>query len=153
MKLSKGLLTLREDKMSKSTLPQTWTPFERLGSMMEDMFPTATNMLGNWAPLVDIKENDKELIFLAEIPGMNRENFEVELVGDTLVIRGKREEAKEEKGEGWIRKERHAGTFMRSFRLDTPVMPDKIDAQYRDGILQITIPKAEPVKTAKIAIK
>lgn len=153
MKLSKGQLTLMEDKMSKSTLPHTWTPFERLSTMMEDMFPAASNVLGSWAPLVDIKETEKEFVFLAEIPGMNRENFEVELVGDTLVIRGKREEAKEDKAEGWIRRERHVGTFMRSFRLDTPVKQDMIEAQYRDGILQITVPKAEAVKTARIAIK
>lgn len=139
--------------MSKSTLPYTWTPFERLSNMMEDMFPATANVLGAWAPLVDIKETDKEFVFMAEIPGMNRENFEVELVGDTLVLRGKREEAKEDKGEGWIRKERHYGTFTRSFRLDAPVNPDKIDAQYRDGILQITVPKAAAQKTARITVK
>ena len=140
--------------MSKSTYPlHTWTPFERLNTMMEDMFPAGGNLLGNWTPAVDIKENEKEFTFLAEIPGMNREDFEVELVGDTLVLRGKREEAKEEKVEGWIRKERHFGSFMRSFRLDAPVKADQIDAQYRDGMLRITVPKAEPVKTARIAIK
>lgn len=140
--------------MSKSLAPiNNLSPFERLSTMMEDMFPTSTLLTGHWVPAVDIKETDKEFMFMAELPGMNRENLDVDLVGDTLVIRGKREDVKEEKGEGYLRKERHAGTFYRSFRLDAPVKENEIDAEYRDGILKVIVPKAEPVKTARINVK
>jgi HSP20 family protein len=138
-----------------SNLLQTapFTPFERLSTLMEDMFPASALVKSVWNPAVDIKETDIEYAFTAELPGMNREDLEVEFVGDTLVIRGKREETKEEKGEGFIRKERHSGSFYRSFRIDTPIKQDAIRAEYKDGLLTVAVPKAEPVKTQRISVK
>jgi HSP20 family protein len=130
----------------------TLTPFERLNTLMEDMLPNVPYFRGVWNPLVDIKETDKEFVFLAELPGMNREDLEVELAGDLLIIRGKREEVKEERN-GYIRKERYFGTFHRSFRLDAPVIEKDLNAVYKDGVLTVRVPKAEPVKTQRVAIQ
>lgn len=127
------------------------TPLERLGSLMEDMLPSVPYLRGSWNPAVDIKETDEDFQFIVEAPGVNRENMEVELSGDVLVIRGKREEVKEEK-DGFIRRERFQGAFYRSFRLDAPVKEHEIHASYADGILTVRVPKAEPVKTQRVRI-
>ena len=129
-----------------------FTPFERLSTLMEDMFPASTMLKTVWNPAVDIKETDTQYTFQAELPGLNREDLDVEFVGDTLVIRGTREETKEEKGEGFIRRERQSGSFYRSFRIDTPINQDEINAEYKDGLLTVTVPKAEPVKTQRISV-
>lgn len=121
--------------------------------MMEEIFPTTPVWAPKtWLPPVDIKETEKELLFQVELPGMSRENIEVELTGDTLVIRGKREQEKLEEKEGLIRRERSYGTFQRSFRLDIPVKGDAITADYKNGVLKVCVPKLEIVKPQKITI-
>lgn len=141
--------------MSTTLLPTTpVSPFERLNQMMEDLFPATPHLTPRtWFPPVDIKETDKELTFLAEIPGMIRENIEVEMVGDTLILKGKKEEEKVEEKEGWVRKERSHGSFQRSFRIDVPVKPEDVTAEYRDGLLKVVLPKLEVAKPQKISIK
>lgn len=136
-----------------TTPATTLSPFDRLHGMMEELFPSVTFLRGAWNPAVDIKETDTEYIFIAELPGMNREDFEVELSGDMLSIRGKRDEVKEESKEGYLRKERHYGSFYRSFRIDTPVEADKINAEYNKGVLQIVVPKGETTKAQRIRVK
>jgi HSP20 family protein len=131
----------------------TLSAFERLSAFMEDMLPTVPYGRTAWNPLVDIKETDKDFLFVVDAPGMNRENLEVELAGDVLVIRGKREEEANEEKDGFIRKERHIGRFYRSFRLDAPVKEKNIFAEYKDGILTVTVPKAEPIKTQRVSVK
>lgn len=133
------------------TPSSTLAPLERLSTLFEDVFPNTNLLRGMWNPLVDIKETDKELVFLVELPGMNREDLEVEVVGEMLTIRGKREEVKEEK-DGYIRRERYQGSFCRSFRLDKPILENEISATYKDGVLTVRAPKAQPVKTQKVTV-
>lgn len=139
--------------MQTPQLPTILTPFERLSNFMEDMLPTSTLFRGAWNPVVDIKENEKEYVILAELPGMNREDLDVHVTGDVLVIQGKREEAKEDKREGFIRKERNFGTFYRSFRLESMVKPDHILAEYKDGVLKLVVPKAVQAEPKRITVK
>lgn len=141
--------------MNTSITPTTTTlsPFERLHSMMEDIFPTTSLLRGTWNPAVDIKETDKAYTFMVELPGMNSEDLDVEISGETLVIRGKREENKEESQEGYLRKERYFGTFYRSFRIDGPVQADKVEAKYNKGILEIVVPKTAQSTAQRIKVK
>jgi len=105
-----------------------------------------------WAPDVDIKETDKEIQIKADLPGMKLEDIEVSVDDDQLIIQGERKEEKEEKEKGYIRVERNYGSFYRAFNLGVPVKADQIKATYKDGVLEITVPKAEAKKPKKIAI-
>ena len=138
-----------------------WDPFRDL-SVLQDrinrIFNDATrgSSVGastrTWAPVVDIAETDNDLVVRAELPGMKREDIDVEVTGESLTIRGERkfdEDAKDQ----YIRVERPYGPFQRSFTIGVPVQADKVKAAYRDGILEVTIPKAEEVKPKKIEIK
>ncbi len=140
--------------MSKSIVPSSpLTPLERLNVMMEDMFPSTNFLRSAWTPAVDIHETDKEIEFVMELPGMNRENFEVSLVEDLLIVKGNRKQEKTETGEGWVRQERSFGEFNRSFRLPGLVSMKDVDAEFRNGILTVKVPKTEPAKTLRIDVK
>lgn len=103
---------------------------------------------------VDIKETDKEYIIEADLPGFDKDDIEVEIANDTLTISAKKEDEKEEKGENYIRKERRRGEFARSFGI-RGVDHNKIAAEYKNGVLTLTLPKTEEEKkqTKKINIK
>lgn len=105
-----------------------------------------------WAPDVDIKETDKEILIKADLPGMKLEDIDVSVDDDQLVIKGERKEEKEEKEKGYIRVERSYGSFYRSFNIGVPVKADQIKANYKDGVLDINLPKAEAKKPKKIEI-
>ena len=119
----------------------------------EPMFPPFERMGIAWAPSLDMTEGNKEFIVRLEIPGVHKENLDVKLTGNLLTITGHREELKEGKDETFLWQEREAGTFSRSIRLPAPVMEDKIEASYHDGLLTVHLPKMEPATGTKILIK
>jgi len=106
-----------------------------------------------WAPDVDIKETDKEILIKADLPGMKMEDIDVSVDEDQLVIKGERKEEKEEKDKDYVRVERNYGSFYRSFSIGVPVKSDQVGATYKNGVLEITLPKSEAKKPKKIAIK
>jgi HSP20 family protein len=124
--------------------------FENFNKMMEDMFSGFT---AGWTPTVDVKETDKEMTFVCELPGMNEKDVDVELRENLLTIRGKREFSKEERREDYVRRERSYGTFQRSFSLDTSVQADQIKAVFKDGLLTVTIPKVEMPLPQKVEVQ
>ncbi len=126
--------------------------FNRFSKMMEEMFGTE-EFRGTWTPMVDVKETPKVLTFIAELPGMHEKDVEVELIGDTLTIRGSREFTKEEDKDEYVRIERNYGTFQRSFTLDIPVKQDEILASFKNGLLTVTVPKSEDRPGRKIQVK
>lgn len=105
-----------------------------------------------WAPLVDVSENENEVTVRLDLPGVDRESVDVQLTGDTLVIRGERRFERRE-GESCIHLERPFGTFQRSFNLSVPVQSDRVNAAYKEGVLTVTLPKQEAVKPRKIQIQ
>lgn len=136
-----------------------WDPFRDL-SVLQDRINRVFNEISQdeaqtsertWAPVVDIIENDNELIVRAELPGVKREDIDVEVTSDSLTIRGERVFPSDEKN-NYLRIERPYGKFQRQFSIGVAVQPDKVKASYRDGILEITVPKAEEVKPKKIEI-
>lgn len=105
-----------------------------------------------WYPSVDIAETKDEVIVKAEIPGMTKEDVSISLQENVLTLRGEKKLEKEEKGKTFYRTERSYGSFVRSFNLPTAVLGNKVKAVYKDGVLQITLPKKEEVKSKEIPI-
>ena len=108
---------------------------------------------GLWEPALDFSENPKEYVVRMEIPGVARDDLDVNLDGNLLTIGGKRELRNEEKGEDFLWEERIEGRFARTLRLPGVVQEAKIEALYNDGILTVRLPKTEPSMKSTIAIK
>jgi len=111
------------------------------------------SMLSAWTPAVDIAERDDEYLVKVELPGVSKDDVKVTLESNILTIRGEKKQEKETKNEGYHRVERSYGSFERSFTLPTSVKNDKIDAGYKDGVLIISLPKAEESKPKQIEVK
>ena len=105
-----------------------------------------------WNPSVDIFENDNEVVIKAELPGMNANDIEVRLENNILMLKGERHFEKEATEENYHRIEREYGTFSRSFALPTAVNPEKVAAEYKDGVLKVVLPKKEETKPKPIKI-
>lgn len=138
-----------------------WDPFRELSTLQDRINRVFNEQLTrgegeragkSWAPVVDILESESDLIVRAELPGVKREDVDVEVTGESLTVRGERkfDEASKDK---FLRVERAYGTFERSFSIGVPVQPDKVKATFRDGVLEVVVPKAEEVKPKKIEIK
>jgi HSP20 family protein len=106
-----------------------------------------------FVPVVDIEETPEAFVLRADLPGVAQKDVKVSLMGDTLTIRGARSFEKEQKDRNLLRVERHAGSFERSFTLGTPVRADAVKASTRDGVLEITVPKAEEARLREIDIQ
>jgi len=105
-----------------------------------------------WAPPVDVIENENELTLRLDLPGVDLQAIDIQLTGETLTLRGERRFERRE-GEGYVHLERPYGTFQRSFNLSVPVQADGVRADYKDGVLTVTLPKQEAVKPRKIQIQ
>jgi HSP20 family protein len=136
-------------------------PMRRLQSeidrLFEDPFAAWLNPNGPvveaWMPAVDVMEEKNNILVKAELPGMKREEFEVYMDGENLIIAGERKTESEEKAAGAYRSERYFGSFHRSIPLPSAVDANKIEAVYKDGILTITCPKTEEAKRKRIEVK
>jgi len=104
-------------------------------------------------PAVDIEETPEEFVLRVDLPGVAPKDVKVSLLGDTLTIRGERRQESPAKGVNQHRLERLHGTFERSFTLGTPVGSDKVKAQYRDGVLEVRVPKAEESRLREIEVQ
>ncbi len=136
-----------------------WQPFQGLGNI-NDLFEEAygrsqlphTAPTGVWYPPVDIMESKDSYVIRAELPGMKIEDFHLELEDGTLTLSGERKFEEPTNGDEYHRVERLAGKFCRSFRVPQAVKNDGIKATYRDGILDVYVPKAEEAKPRQITI-
>jgi HSP20 family protein len=108
---------------------------------------------GSWMMPVDIAETADEFVVKAELPGMKPEEIEITVADNQVTLKGKRTEAREEKGVNYIRSERRLGSFYRSFALSAPVDDARVTATYRDGVLEVHLPKSEGVKPKQIRIQ
>ncbi len=112
-----------------------------------------TGPLSTWYPSVDITEGKDHFVVKAELPGVSKNDVKITLQENVLTIAGEKKQESESKDHNRHRIERNYGSFTRAFRLPSLVKPDKIDANYKDGVLTITLPKAEEAKTKEIEIK
>jgi HSP20 family protein len=106
----------------------------------------------NKYPTVDIYDNDENIIVTAELPGIDKKDIVIDVKDGVLTLRGERSSDNEIKEEKYYRRERTFGKFERNFRLPADVDPQKINANYKDGILKIDIPKPEEKKPKKITV-
>lgn len=135
-------------------------PFHTLKQQMDNLMASFSRewdgghgLLADYHPSLDISETDEALQIRVDLPGIKPEEVDVEVRNNTLQITGERKEEREEKREMWHRTERHLGRFARSMTLPCEVQDEKVAAEYSNGVLNITLPKAEKAKTHKIAVK
>jgi HSP20 family protein len=112
-----------------------------------------TKAVDEFLPPLDLVESDKEFVLRLEVPGIPRENLDVNLVGETLTISGHREKVERKEGETMLWEEREEGKFTRTLTLPQGVDPKKIDAACQDGVLTVHLPKAEPAVKSRIVIR
>ena len=109
--------------------------------------------VAEWAPLVDISEDDKEYLIKAELPDVKKEKVKISVQDSVVSISGERQYEKEEKGKKYHRVERSYGSFMRSFALPEDADEAKISAEYKDGVLHVHLPKCEKPKPKSIEVR
>ncbi len=138
-----------------------WDPFKEvvdLGSMVDrffnrgPFFRRATED-SKWVPAIEIEDKDDKLIVRAEVPGVDKKNIKVNIENDILTIKGETKKEDEVKEKGYYYSERTYGSFYRSISLPAPVNKSKVNANYKDGILTIELPKSEETKATEIEIK
>ncbi|HUR82369.1 MAG TPA: Hsp20/alpha crystallin family protein [Thermoanaerobaculia bacterium] len=130
----------------QTQLHRIFEPFARLANREDEDLVS-----GAWVPAVDVAETQEKILVRAEVPGMKQEDIQIEFENGLLTLRGER---KLEKSEGmtWHRVERVYGNFSRSFTLPRTVDPERITASYREGVLEIEVPKKEEAKPKNIRI-
>jgi HSP20 family protein len=146
-----------------------WEPFrdlaglqERIDRLFDDSFsrlrgPFSSEALegGSWSPAVDIVESDNEIVLKADLPGLDPKDVEIHVQNGTLTLKGERKFTSDVKEDDCRRVERVYGSFLRSFSLPQTVDPDKVEADYGNGVLEVRLPKrpeAKP-KQIKVAVK
>jgi HSP20 family protein len=110
-------------------------------------------LAGRMAPSADLSETDTAIEVRVDLPGIKPSEIDIQLSGNVLTVSGERKEEKEEKGRTFHRVERRTGSFSRSITLPCAVQEQEVAAEYRDGVLAITLPKEEGAKARKIKVK
>lgn len=143
---------------------EAWDPFVELASLRRQMDQAFGEFFGQtpssmavteglWSPLVDIHETKDDIRLTAELPGVKQEDIQVSIVDDTLTLKGERKRETEVKQEQYHRIERGYGSFQRSILLPSVVDPNRVKATYRDGVLEIQLPKREEAKPKAIKVE
>lgn len=127
--------------------------------LFSDDFENAVNRWINggeskpgFRPAVDVQETDEAFLVEADIPGLKKEDIQIEILEDTVSIQGARTQQSEEKTDNYHRIERHYGSFKRSFRIPGGFKHDKVKATFTDGVLRLTLPKLEEQKAKQIKV-
>jgi HSP20 family protein len=141
-----------------------WDPFKDLVTLQDRMNRLFDESVRNvrpgdealssaiWSPAVDIYETEDQVVVKAELPEVNQKEIDVQIENNTLTIRGERKFNKETKKENFHRIERAYGSFSRSFTLPSTIDQEAIHADYKDGILKISMPKREETKPKQIKV-
>ena len=136
-----------------------WTTLNQLQEEMNRLFKragdedTGTVVTSDWAPPVDIKEEQDRFVLLADVPGVDPKDIEITMENGVLAIRGERKLEPEEERKGFHRMERARGVFYRRFALPDTTDAEKIAASGRNGVLEVVIPKQDKVQPRKIVVE
>ena len=130
---------------------------ERMNQIFEDALARSRGReeglrTGMWTPAVDIYENNDSVVVKAELPGVERDQISVEVKDGILTLRGERKFEKEVKEESYHRIERSYGNFQRSFSLPVSVEQDEVTARFKDGVLEVILPKKEQARPKQIQV-
>jgi len=167
--LKKGAITMSLIKRNPTSEVTRWSrefpAFRGLESLRQDMnrmfdqffrgdVLADESFFGrDWIPAVDVAENNDSYIIKAELPGMSKDDVKITLENNVLTIRGEKKNESEKKENNYHRVERSYGMFERSFTIPGSIKTNDIDAQYKDGVLTLTLPKAEEAKPKMIDVK
>jgi len=139
-----------------------WEPFREFATLSDRMNRMFNDPLlrlapgdtaAGWLPAVDLEEEGDRVVLRAEIPGVNRDDIDVSVENGTLTLRGEKKQERVVDAENAYRLERFYGTFSRSFVLPTRINADQIKATYRDGVLEVVLPKADEARPKKIKVQ
>lgn len=140
----------------------TWFRRGPLGNLREEMEELFSQAFGGDAglwpservvPSLDLAETDGAIEVRMDLPGMEAKDIDIQVNGNLLTISGERKEEKEEKGKTYHRIERRSGSFSRCVTLPSPVKEETVEAQYKNGILTVKLPKTDEAKSKRIAVK
>jgi HSP20 family protein len=132
--------------------PNSLGLLDNVSSWMDDFFATPT-FARDAVPAVDVRETESEFLMEVELPGLTEKDVEVKLENTLLTISSNKDEKKEEKKNGYVMRERRSTQFSRSFVLPEGVDREKIAAEFKNGILQLTFPKVPAAKPKTIEVK
>ena len=159
----------KADKNKGEVIP--WQPFSEMARWEHDIDQMFENFLGRrlrpfwperwWpatgmeitAPTVDLYEEKDDIVVKAELPGMEKDNIEINLTDDRLTIKGEKKKEKEIKKENYYRSERAYGSFVRTLELPREVQSDKVKATFKNGVLEVRLPKTEEAKKKETKVK
>jgi HSP20 family protein len=139
----------RDLETTRGRLAALFGPLSRAKDLEKDEALT----VAEWAPLVDIVEDDQEYLIKAELPEVKKEDIKVSVANDVLTISGERAMMKEEKTKKCRRIERSYGSFARSFALPDDADPAKVAAEFKDGLLKVRLPKSAKMLTRSVDVK
>ena len=150
-----GTLSKRNGRGVSMPTLEMFPQFRTIENMMSRMFDDGEDgwMGGAMAPTLDVSETDNEVDVKMDLPGMKPEDIDIQVHQNVLTIRGERSEETEEKDRTYHRVERRSGSFARSVSLPSGVDEDNVDANYKDGVLIIKMPKTKEAQAKKIAVK
>ena len=143
---------------------ERWDPFRNMSDIQGEVNRLFDGFLGRpatsgadsavrtWAPVLDMHETENEVVLNFELPGVSEKDVALSITGDLLTLKGERTVNREFKDENAYHAERVYGKFERSVQLPMPVQSEKVKATYRDGVLEVKLPKAEEVKPKAIKI-
>lgn len=129
---------------------------EAMNHLFDDAFtrPFSLSMRDGWSvPAIDMYQTDDDIVVKASIPGFNAEEVQISVTGEILTLRGEMKHEEENKDKSWHVREQRWGSFERSIALPTEVVADQAKAEFENGILIVTLPKAEEVKPKTITVK
>ncbi len=140
-----------------------WDPFKELFDLhkeISDIFNTSFEALpakisqeATWLPSLDISEDKDSVVIKMDLPGVKQQDIDISISADTLTVKGERKKEEEVKNKNYHRIERFYGTFARSLRLPSYVDTNKVKASYKDGVLEILLPKTESAKPKQIKVE
>jgi HSP20 family protein len=146
-------MTLVKFKPMRANCCTPGTVDQLVNSFFNERWPGYGQEFSGWAPEVDVEETTDAIIIRADLPGMDKSDINISVENRELTIRGERKNEVDEAKSNFHRVERTYGSFRRTFSLPANVQADKVDATYKDGVLEVSVPKAEAVKPKAIEIK
>ena len=134
-------------------LPVFSTFLDEINRVLDSFFNRESPYGTDWRPVVDVAETDSDITVKVEIPGIDPKDVDISITGDVLTLKGEKKEEKENTGKCYHRVESSYGSFKRVITLPASVDVDKVTAEGKNGILEITLPKKEESKAKKINVK
>jgi HSP20 family protein len=127
---------------------------EAMDRLFDDAFTRPLSIRDGWsAPAIDMYQTDDEIVVRASLPGFKADDVQINITGDVLTLKGEMKHEEEKKEKAWHMREQRWGSFERSIALPTNVVADRANADFENGILTITLPKAEEAKPRTISVK